>query len=95
MKLYATVTDTRGKKDGRGDNEYLEVLLNERNNNRFLIAFDGSAIFVLNYSTGQRTRIDYMKGEKEKGELQGCCVSGCVSDARLNHTTCSVHKDLD
>lgn len=68
MKLYATVTDSHGKKDGRGDNEYLEVLFNERNNNKFLVAFDGNKLMVLDYSTGERTTLEYAKGERQKGE---------------------------
>lgn len=66
MKLYATVTDSKGRKDGRGDNDYLEVSLSERNENRFLIAFDGKQILILNYSTGEKTTLK--QAIKQKGE---------------------------
>ena len=85
MKLYAKVTDSRGKTDGRGDNTYLEVLLNERSENKFLVAFDGKQVVVLNYGTGERTVIEYAQGIKQKGEVKNCgthakgtCPNDCM-----------------
>lgn len=71
MKLYATVTNSRGKKEGQGDNEYLEVLLSEKNENRFLIAFNGKRIKILNYSIGEWTELEQAK--KQKGEKCSYC----------------------
>lgn len=71
MKLYATITDSRGKREGKGDNEYLEVLLNERNENRFLVAFNGNTLLVLNYGTGERFTQGYAvpgKRQTQKGK---------------------------
>ncbi|MEK7578205.1 MAG: hypothetical protein AAB456_00585 [Patescibacteria group bacterium] len=69
MKLYATITDSHGKREGRGDNDYLEIMLNERNENRFLIAFNGDKIMVLCYGNGERITLSYAEG-KTKGISQ-------------------------
>ena len=77
MKLYATITDSRGKKDGKGDNEYLEIMLIEKNDNRFLISYNGDKIQILNYCTGEKTIIEY-QAKKQKDDL---CPSGHKQDA--------------
>ncbi len=59
MKIYAKITDSRGKTEGKGDDSYLEVLLNKGNANRFLIAFDGDGISLLDYGTGRWYIIEY------------------------------------
>lgn len=67
MKLYATITNSTGKRDGMGDNDYLEILLNERNGSRFLIAYDGDKILVLNYGNGERITIEYAVSQTQTG----------------------------
>lgn len=70
MKLYSTTTNSRGKKTGQGDEEYMETLYNERNENRFLVAFDGPKLLVRCYGSGERYTLDYCDGllKEYKGE---------------------------
>jgi hypothetical protein len=72
MKLYATITDSKGKKDGRGDNDYLEIMLTEGNENRFLVSFDGKKILVINYSNGEKTYLEQAIKQKGKYICEWC-----------------------
>ena len=88
MKLYATITDSRGKKDGKGDNEYLEIMLSEKNDNRFLISYNGDKIQILNYCTGEKTIIEYQAINGKQIKCFWCKENATIKDYReIDDTT--------
>lgn len=74
MKLYATITNSKGKKEGKGDDKWLEIELTYKNNliGRIILDYQGGDDWELSYSQGnhQTYLIDscITPGQKQKGD---------------------------
>lgn len=71
MKYYATTENSRGKRDGVGDNKFLKLELSKGNKREFSMTYDDTGITIINHLTLESISID-TKGKNKKGEKVRC-----------------------
>ncbi|HTE48959.1 MAG TPA: hypothetical protein VK675_03575 [Candidatus Paceibacterota bacterium] len=82
MKLYATIKNTKGKRDGVGDNEYIHIDLSRGNKYEYLIYYTLGGLTISKIGNG----IVYQeqKGKSQKGEIVLCKRCNYIQAVNLN-----------
>ena len=89
MKLYATITSERGKKLGKGGNDYIMVEIGDGERNKLAELSirsknDGIHIYATTLMGDEDQCIDYFipknNGEKQKEKIDDCVKYGCIKN---------------